>query len=75
MVLGAHHTASDFLQFFSELGYLTEDTGICGSCVCDNSTMEFLASADASSQLEELNRVCAVCNGLIALCAHLARFL
>ena len=47
MVLGAHHTASDFLQFFSELGYLTGDTGIFGSCVCDNSTMEFLSSADA----------------------------
>ena len=37
--------------------------------------MEFLTAADASAQLEKLNGISAMRNGLVALCTHLSRTL
>ena len=45
------------------------------SDMCYYSTVEFLAATLASSELEELDSVCTVGYGLIALCTHLSRTL
>ena len=37
--------------------------------------MEFLTAANASAQLEKLNGISAMRNGLVALCTHLSRTL
>ena len=68
-------TGAKTLQFCSKLCHFTENTCIFVSNMRDYRTMEFFASSHTSSQLEELDRVCSMCQCLVALCTHLSRTL
>ena len=61
-------------QFFAQLFHFSEYSGIICTHMADHCAVEFFTATNAASQLEELNGICTVSNGLQTLCAHLAGF-
>lgn len=69
----AQDTVSQTLQLCSQLRHLPKYPGVFRPRVGDHRPVEFLAAAHASPQLEELDRIPSVGQGLIALGPHLSR--
>ena len=72
-IFGAEGLVAKAFELFAELCGFAEHAGVLIADMRDHGTVEFLASANASAELEELDGVCAVRDGLVTLGAHLSR--
>lgn len=72
-VIRADGLGAQGFQFGAQLGALFEHPGLAAAGVGNHRAVELLAGALGAAQLEELDSVAAVGDGLVALGAHLAR--